>query len=240
MHILSGRRNVEPVVDPYSGAISYEVKRDVRKKIGDFYRGKLMLYRDDYPNDYESILAAMVDSRRKYGARVFVVDNLMMVDLKGNDENKYEKQTYFCNELINFAVKYNACVILVDHPRKLNDPNMTMGLQDLAGSSNIGNLAHRAITLKRVSEAEKQGVMNRNGDGYIKPPNPYSVMATVLKDRMRGRNGLCVGMHYDVPSRRFFTNEAEFSRQFSWDTTKYEDEIPYPIDERDEEVFGRI
>ena len=198
-----------------------------------------MLYRDDYPNDMDTVLKAMVDSRRKYGCRVFLIDNLMTVDLGGNDENSNERQTKFANELIHFATKYDACVILVAHPRKMMDQNADVGMFDVAGSSNTVNLSVRALGLRRVTPAEKAGTPNRRGDGWDKPPIPYDVMIHVIKDRYRGKTGITVGTYYDVPSRRFFTNEEEYSKQYGWDTAQHEP-IRYPVSNPNEEIFGAI
>ena len=80
-------------------------------------------------------------------------------------------------------------VILVAHPRKMIDSQADVDMYDIAGTSNIINLAHRALGLRRISEKEKTGILNRRGDGYDKPPNPYSVVVTVIKDRLRGMAG---------------------------------------------------
>lgn len=240
MHILAGNRNVSECVDSKSNAKYYVVPKETKKTISEFYRGRLTFYRDDFPNDYESILQAMVDNRRKYGARVFLLDNLMTIDLGGNDENTNERQTSFVNSLIQFSVKYDACVILVAHPRKMADTLADVDIYDIAGSSNIINLAHRAIGLRRVSDKEREGIMNKRGDGWEKPPNPFSVMSTIVKDRLRGMAGKQVGLHYDKPSRRFFTNPKEYDRQYSWDRKRYTNPLPYPITDGTEEVFGKI
>ena len=76
---------------------------------------------------------------------------------------------------------------------------------------------------------EKTGILNRRGDGYDKPPNPYSVVVTVIKDRLRGMAGQQYGLHYDKPSRRFFTNPAEYDKQYKWDKQKHTEPLKYPI-----------
>lgn len=240
MHIFAGNRNVKECVDEKTNAKYYVVPKEIKKNISDFYRGRLTFYRDDFPNDKESIIQAMIDNRRKYGARLFLLDNLMTIELGGSDENINERQTAFVNSLIQFAVKYDACVILVAHPRKMVDSQADVDIYDIAGSSNIINLAHRAIGLRRISDKEKAGIMKDRGDGWKSPPNPYSVVATIVKDRLRGMAGEQIGLHYDKPSRRFFTNPNEYDRHFLWDKRMYDDELPYPIIDNTNEVFGTI
>lgn len=240
LHIFAGNRNIKKCEDPNTKATYYVVPKEKKAEISEFYRGRLMFYRDEYPNDKDSLLQAMVDNRRKYGAKVFLLDNLMTIDLGGNDENINERQTAFVNSLIQFAVKYDACVILVAHPRKMPTDQADVDIYDIAGSSNIINLAHRALGLRRVTEKERQGIPNKRGDGWDKPPNPYSVIVTVIKDRLRGMAGQQFGLYYDKPSRRFFSTPEEYDKQYKWDKKVYTEPLPYPIDDQAEEVFGKI
>lgn len=221
----------------------YIVPQDVKKEISDYYRGRITLYRDDYDNDFETIIDSMINCRRKYGCKLFIIDNLMTVDLKGDDNNKNERQTMFCNRLIQFAIKYDCCVVLVAHPRKMLDPNANVGLYDVAGSSNLQNLAHRTIALRRVSDEEKQGIPSRNGNGWQKPPNPYNAMISVVKDRMRGKAGLQVGIYYDIKSRRFYTNKEEYYHQYGWQKHSnicLNPNVKYPPSEEEEKAFGEV
>ena len=79
----------------------------------------------------------------------------MMIDLKCDESDKNTAQTNFINLLIKFAVKFNVAVVLIAHPRKTQDSNSDIEMYDIAGSSNIINLAMRSIGLRRVSKKEK-------------------------------------------------------------------------------------
>ena len=236
--LLSGPRNVNEYVNS-SGNTYYKVKPQAVKEINERYRGLLHLYRDEYSNAVEDIQASMVDSARKYGAKLFVVDNLMTVDLHANESNKWDKQTEFVNWLISFAAKYEVCVLLVCHPKKLQFGQSDLGMYDIAGTSNLTNLAHRTFGLKRTSKKDKEGVPKRSGDGWLVPPYPYDVKLTILKDRFRGRLGYEMGMYYDVKSRRFFTCPEEYDRKYSWDQNEYTEPIEYPVPD-ESEVYGEI
>lgn len=238
MYLLAGRRHLVEYVSP-EGATYYRVKPEAKKKISDFYRGKLMLYKDDWSNDVKSIQDSMIDSVRKYGSKLFLLDNMTTIDLGANDDNKWQKQTELVNWLIQFSMKYNVCTILVCHPRKMQDLTENVGLYELSGTANLINLAHRAISLRRIGKKEKAGIPNAKGDGWVKPPCPYDVVVSVQKDRLRGRANLECGLYYDVPSRRFFTKPEEFEHNYAWDTTEYIDHVPYPVVDMEEEIFGK-
>ena len=63
-------------------------------------------------------------------------------------------------QFLQFAVRYNAIVHLVAHPRKPTG-EIALTEYDILGSSNIPNLAHRIFSIKRTSEKER-----KNGDIY--------------------------------------------------------------------------
>lgn len=235
--LFAGPRNVNQYTNE-SGAVYYRVTDRAKQGINDAYRGMCYLYRDDYSNDVEAIQDSMIDAARKYGCKLFIVDNLMTVNLHADDENKYDKQTEFANWLIQFSTKFNVCTVLVCHPRKLQAGQEELEMYDVAGTSNLVNLAHRGFSLKRIRQKEKEGRRNRKGDGWEVPPYPYDVKITILKDRMRGRANFEMGLYYDEKSRRFFSTPAEYDHQYSWDHAVYTDVLPYPVVDETEEVYG--
>lgn len=237
--LFAGPRNVNQYAAE-NGAVYYRVTQAAKNAINEAYRGLCHLYRDDFDNKAESLQKSMIDAARKYGDKLFIIDNLMTVDLEADDSNKYDKQTEFVNWLIQFSRRYDVCTVLVCHPRKLQFGQEDLEMYDVAGSSNLVNLAHRGFGLKRISKKEKEGKRNKKGDGWEVPPYPFDVKLSVLKDRMRGRAGYELGMYYDEKSRRFFCNPQEYDKQYSWDTKQYADVLPYPVLDQTEEVYGRI
>lgn len=237
-YIFAGTRNV----NTYKSANDteyYKVKQETKKQIGEHYRGKLFIYKDGWSNSVEDIQQSMIDSARKNGSKLFIIDNLLTVNLHSTDENKYDKQTEFINWLIDFSTKYNVCTIIVCHPKKILETYNAISKYDIGGSSNMINLAHRSLGLRRVTKKEKAGIPNKNGKGWEVEPTKYDVIITVIKDRLRGREGFEIGMYYDIPSRRFFSNPKEYDWKYGWDTNFYNDKIPYPIDENEaDEIFG--
>lgn len=231
-HVLAGRRNLNEYTDK-KGKKYYKVKPLASQMIDEHYKGRMFVYNDDEPNDVDSIKRSMEDSARKYGAKLFIIDNLMMVDLDINENNANQKQTDFVNWLINFSKKYQVLTVLVCHPNKTQNCSEGIGLYNISGSSHIVNLAHRAIGLRRVSKKEREGSSKFS---------QYNVVVNVMKDRFTGMVDNEIGLFYDVPSQRFFSDYKEYSHQYKWDGTNYTEPLPIPkclIDNTDE-VFGEI
>lgn len=213
IHMLAGRRWHEKREDGY-----YSIQKGIQDEISKYYDGKVYFYRDDWPNDIESVLTSMVDSARRYACKFFLLDNLMMISLGGSDENKNERQTQFVNQLISFATKYQVVVVLVCHPNKQSDVMQNVGMYQISGTSNIINLAHRAFGLRRITKKEKEGYYDGKRDH---PPVLHDVSVSVIKDRFGGKNQSEYKMYYDDVDRRFYSNDEEYGRDYGWDTRAY-------------------
>lgn len=216
--IIAGRRNMVEKHNS-SGKKYYVVPYDTQKKMQQYYNRKLFIYKDEESNDFEAVLKSAEECVRKFGCKLIVLDNLMMLDLKCNESDKNTAQTNLINLLIKFAVKFNVAVVLIAHPRKTQDSNSDIEMYDIAGSSNIINLAMRSIGLRRVSKKEKE-------DPKCKW-HKYDVVLTVMKDRMFGKSDVQIGLWYDLVSRRFYTDYAEYDKQFAWDDNYYIDKLEY-------------
>lgn len=238
-YILAGARNVESFTT-IKGAVYYKVKQEAKDAIDEFYKGRLYIYKDGFANTVEAIEQSMEDSARKFGCKLFIIDNLTAINLGAGGDDKWEKQVDLVNYLIDFAKKYNVVCILVIHPKKIETMRRLQKF-DVAGFGSIVDLAHRLISLYRVTPQDKKGEPKKNGVGFYKEPIKYDVILDVLKDRLRGRENLSIGLYYDKPSRRFYTNAEEYEFQYAWDKAKYKDHLPYPHeDDEQNEVFGQI
>lgn len=240
-YIFAGPRNITDAIsrrgNPYK-----KISTTTLAEINKTYKGRWHIYRDDYDNTLDKLIASMTDTVRKYGARCLVLDNFMCIDTETSEE-ELRSQTDTIKKLIEFAKKYQVAVILVCHPRKM-DAGTNVGIYDIAGTSNIVNLAHRTIGLRRVTDAERE-----NAAKYSEKRRQllkYDVIVTIVKDRMFGRQNIDVGLYYDPASRRFFSDMDEYDRRFSWDKKEYKEPLPLPpqllAEERasEDEAFGAV
>ena len=158
-----------------------------KEKIIEDIKDKFFLYDND---DYriEIIIEKMTILAKRYGVRVFVIDNLMTIESSYKD--KYEAETDVVKKLKNFAKKYNALVHLVAHPRK--SMNEEIEKDDVAGSANITNLADYVTTISRAK------------DDVVE----YDAILKILKNRHTGVN---VGkkLMFNLERKRFYSAETE-------------------------------
>ena len=145
-----------------------------------------------------------MNTMAKQGVKVFIIDNLMKIDLKDSYKNEYMAQKIFVNKLKNFARKYGVVVHLVAHPRKPQQGNSKVTKFDVAGTGDITNLADYAIAIKKNSEKEKKNDSTLK-DAYVE----------VLKDRMRGYE-FGVDLNFCKYRRRFYTDNYELNKDYGY------------------------
>lgn len=207
-----------------------------RKLMQNWYAGKVLVYDDDYNTTATALLNKMEELARKCGTKVFLIDNLMMIDLECNEEGRLQAEKEFVNKLIFFAKKYNVLVFLVAHPRKTGEIRVTK--EDIAGSGNIVNLAHMVFSIHRYTTKEKEGETNTRNQ-YIKgkEPIPEDSCVEVLKNRITGILPL-VKLYFDYPSYRFYKKPSELWFRYGWnkDASPIRTDDPNPHNVVAEEV----
>lgn len=210
---------------------------DSRKKMEDWYSGRVMIYDDSVDATATTLLHKMEEMARKFGTRVFLIDNLMMVDLECDEESRLQAEKNFIKDLINFAKKYNVLVFLVAHPRKIGGGETRVTKEDIAGSSNIVNLAHMVFSVHRYTDAERDGEMNDNGT-YKKGREciRYESVVEVLKNRITGLVPK-VDLYFDYPSYRFYRTPEELWYRYKWDR---DNKNPLGWDKEKKKSFGNI
>ena len=143
------RQYIAYKTDERSGKNICIVEPEVQKRIKSYLEGKFYLYDNSIIQDEkqtDSILKVFEACARRYGCKLFCVDNLMSALCSPDEENK--AQARFTAQLKAFAVKYKAHVILAAHPRK-EKADSTFTNDSISGSSAISNLADNVLNIER-------------------------------------------------------------------------------------------
>lgn len=172
-------------IESKSGLIYKRVDNSSRSFITERIKDKIFLYGDEDYN-INKILLKMEILAKRFGVKVFCIDNLMVIEEDLVDE--YKMQTSIVKKLKNFAKKYNCMVHLVAHPRK--SQNVDVNKDDVAGSANITNLADYVTSIERK--------FNEDGTDDI-------TKLSVLKNRHTGKN-VSIELKYDDTRHRFYSS----------------------------------
>ena len=157
------------------------------ERMDNYLEDKFYLYTEE---DYtiKSIIAKMEIMAKRYGVKVFCIDNLMVTE---NDEKEeLRNQTEIVKMLKSFAKKYNCIVHLVAHPRKAQNGQMGLDKSDISGSANITNLADYVMLVQRIKDEED-------------PTKDKHTIFSIDKDRYMGTR-LDIALLFDKDRRRFY------------------------------------
>lgn len=196
----AGKKNVLSYFDTKSEKDVCYVEKTALSRIRRWYDGKIWLYDNEIANanEMENVLKAFEIAAKRYGCKVFMVDNLMTLRYSTiKESDMFQLQTNIAAELSSFAKRYSAHIHLVAHPRKTQGE---LGNDDVSGSANITNLADNVFTVQRV-DPNKAGC---------------DVILSVKKNRSDGAQ--CkVGLNYEPTSRRLYMPSKGDIKKYSWE-----------------------
>lgn len=214
------------------GYTSYVVHADAVERIHDWYRDKCYLYDNsivagDETTD-EGFLVTIEKAITQYSCRVLIIDNLMTALDDDLRSDIYRQQTAFVRKLAAIVRTYNVIILLIVHPRKAG---ITEGFKndDVAGSSNITNLADVVIRYAELSEHEKEQMVYTPPDRILQ----------VTKNRLNGSRHIgsrdYLGLFFQDSSKRI-SEDQYFGWTMGWEQFDEDGFLSIPEDFETEDV----
>lgn len=173
---------------------------------------------NDSEDDSISLLKTIKQAILRAGVKFIIIDNLMTAMNFSDDGDLNKTQSSFMKQLKYIAKTYEVIVLLVAHPKKApNRKDQAITKEDIAGSSNIGNLSDTIITYSRPSTESE-----------------YQRELFVLKNRWNNDKGVGaepICLYFDENSKRIAESKM-FGWQHEWDSFRQiddddDDEIPF-------------
>jgi hypothetical protein len=186
------------------------VPNDIAGQIDSWLEGRFFLYNNKYTNKWEQIFSDMKELL-SIGVRVFVLDNLMSMDIDIFEGDTNKKQKTLVQELCQFAKDNKVHIILVAHPRK---SNAFLRKNDISGTANITDAVDNVFIIHRVN-ADFLRLGKEVYGSMINSYKQYGNVIEVCKNRMMGAQDLLCGMYYEMESRRF-KNEPDENLVYGW------------------------
>ena len=189
--------------------------------------GRYYVYEAPDDGNQETLIKTIKDSIQQYGTRFIVIDNLMTVLDCDDHMELNEAQTAYTRRLAKIAQDSDVIIVLIVHPRKSSVT--TFSNDDIAGSSNIVNRAHKTIRYSRpkkeFTDADNQKWLKE--DLYDCPIREL----TVLKDRFTGKTiSRGILLYFEDATKRI-SDSKNFDWRLSWEkdftTDVNQDEIPF-------------
>lgn len=215
---------------------AYYVSKAVKDRINKWLHGKFVLYNNNYGSKWEQVLMQM-KQKQEQGFKLFVLDNLMKldIDILGDGTNRQQKS--LVEELGNFAKEKQVHIILVAHPRKSSGRGMSSFLRkdDISGSGNIADLADNVFIIHRNNKDFRRGMADFydktlaleyqpedsfDAKGKMIPRGAKGDVGNVIevcKNRLYGVQDALVDLYYEPESRRFKNSPFE-EKEYGWNT----------------------
>ena len=186
----------------------YVLDTATEQRIKDWYRGKILIYDNnritvkDKPKIIDIIKRVIV----RKGIQLVLIDNLMTaMDYVRNQNDLHLAQTNFVAEMKELAQQFHISVILIAHPRKSGtgeDKEKDLTNDDIAGSSNIGNLSDIIASYSRAGDDKD-----------------YDSVFQLIKNRKTGRlrkGKDAIHLLYSPKSKRV-TGERTLDKHYGWE-----------------------
>lgn len=172
---------------------------NVYEEVLSYYSNKLFIYNNEAPRDIDTIMMVLSRARSELNIRDFIIDNLMQIDIAGND--KLREQERLAEKLRTFAVNTKSNIHLVVHSRKTVGNSMRLNLFDISGSQTIANKSYNIITIIRTDQLDKtsseyERLKNDCSENGYDIEELDGILEVLKYKYRRGRTGL-VGLKYD-------------------------------------------
>lgn len=195
-----------------SGAFDYRVDFQRQGDIEQWYCHRFFIYDNTAISDETEELAETIRKAIvQYDCRVIFIDNLMTAIEDNLTVDQYRQQTRFVRKLAEMAKQFNVIIFLISHPRKNITYSKSFQNDDVAGSSNITNLADTIMNYTKPKEDEDQT-----------DQVPCDRILQITKNRLRGRtNYKGIKLWFQESSKRISEVYGKFDWMLGWENQDF-------------------
>ena len=168
----------------------------------------LLLYDNEATTEASEMVQAIRYAVSK-GCRMIVLDNLMTLDLRSLDRDKYEAQSMFAKMLATLAKELNIHIHIVMHPRKVSG---FLRKEDISGSADLTNAVDNVFIVHRVNQDFK----NRIQEYDKTAPTTFGHFDNIIetcKNRRHGYQGL-IGLFFHPETKTFSKEKFQEKRYY--------------------------
>lgn len=193
----------------------FRVPQKISDKISEWMADKWKVYNNLYGSNFSQLVADVEETLLEESCDIFVVDNVMALDLSDVSNDKYEQQKKAVLRLKELAIRYNIHIILVAHPRKSVS---FLRKDDVSGSADLTNAVENVMLIHRVNNDFRRRSQEFFGEEKARDYYTYGNVIEVAKNRDLGIVDHLVGLYYEIESKRFL-NDFTDNPNYGWQDT---------------------
>ena len=217
--VAAGRDNLR---QSQYGDGKYYVPNNISEKIDKWMDGRFFLFNNEYGNTWEEVFHDMKELL-KANVKLFILDNLMSLDIDLLEGDKNNKQKNLILQLKEFAKKNHVHIIIVAHPRK---SLAFLRKADISGTADLTNAVDNVLIAHRVNQDFLKAGAEFYGQTEIQKYSGFGNVIEISKNRMYGVCDVLVGMQYEIESRRF-KNEINENIRYGWEQSPTQSVMPF-------------
>ncbi|HFD87704.1 MAG TPA: bifunctional DNA primase/helicase [Gammaproteobacteria bacterium] len=180
------------------------------RKIHTWYQNKLWVFDAVGHAKADRVLEVFSYARRRYGIRLFVIDNLAKC---GFAEDDYNGQKAFVDQLTDFAKEHESHVILVAHMRKGHDENRPAGKMDVKGTGAITDMVDTVLIWWRNKPKEEERRKAEHANAPFDESGKPDAMVICEKQR-NGDDEPRITLWFDQESHQFLCSAKNRPKQY--------------------------
>lgn len=181
----------------------FRVPQNISDKISEWLSDKWKVYNNLYGSNFEQLVADVEETLSTETCDIFIVDNIMALDLTDISNDKYERQKLAVLRLKDLAIKHNIHIILVAHPRKSVS---FLRKDDVSGSADLTNAVENVLLIHRKNNDFVSKAKDFFGEDVASQYYKFGNIVEVAKNRDLGICDLLVGLYYEIESKRFLND----------------------------------
>lgn len=189
----------------------------------------LRLFNNKYGERFSQIEEQIRILHKDWGLDSVMLDNLMVLDIRSLDENKYDRQSILLQRLCDLAKELHIHIHIVAHPHKSNG---YIRIDNISGSGDITNKADNVFVLSRVDNDFKAGApeyLDKTRYNTI-VTNGCTNVIEVAKFRAKGTLvGDLIPLWFELESNRLKNTLVE-SINYAWNEPPKQTSIQYDDD----------
>ena len=210
----------------------YYVPDHIGQHVDAWLDGKFFLYNNSYGTQIDQLLNDM-QTLHGAGVKVFMLDNLMSMDIDLLEGDKNNRQKTAILRIKEFAMTNMCHVLIVAHPRKVST---FLRKTDISGTSDITNAVDDVFIMHRTNEDFLHAITEFYDSRKASELRRYGNVLAVEKNRLYGVTDYMCGFHYDPISRRFKNDESEQIR-YGWEAEPVQASFEYGDDDGSDDIF---
>ena len=205
----------------------YCLKPEIEEKIDSVYGDELKII-DESSLSIDRLMSIFEMAYKRNGAKVFIIDNLMSLNISTNHRDTNHDQTEAIKKIANFVQKFQVHLHLVAHQSKSQFINAK---NTVSGTKNLTNIAWNIVEVVRLNKEERDKYFDeRVKSGELKADKTFENVQkhtpdgwlNVWKNRIHGDEPKQICFNFYWNSRRIvwvnygnFLSQADYEKQAS-------------------------